>query len=267
MPSKRRERELARQRYQRRREEVARRRKRQQRRNAVVAGALAALLVLGGAAYGVSLLAGGDDKKDSSTLASPTPASTAPASPGGCAYATAQESPAKKVTPPDTSTVDRTHDYTATIKTNSGTITVDLLASKAPCTVHSFRSLAAQKYYDNTPCHRLTSGGLNVLQCGDPTGTGGGGPGYQFAEENLAGATYKAGTVAMARTQTPGSNGSQFFLVYKDSSLPPDYTPFGRVTAGLDVLQKIAAQGSTPAGDGKPKKAVTIQSITVKLKG
>jgi peptidyl-prolyl cis-trans isomerase B (cyclophilin B) len=125
--------------------------------------------------------------------------------------------------------------------------------------------LAAQKYFDKTSCHRLTSGGLSVLQCGDPTGTGSGGPGYQFADENLTGATYKAGTVAMANAG-PGTNGSQFFLVYKDSQLGPQYTPFGRITSGLSVLTDIAKKGSTPPNDGKPKQSVTIETFTVKLK-
>jgi peptidyl-prolyl cis-trans isomerase B (cyclophilin B) len=257
--SKRRERELARQRYQRRQQEVARRRARQRRRNAVVASVVAVLLVLGGAAYGISLLAGGDNKKAANLLASPSPTGT----PGGCAYTPSRDAAAKKATPPSAANLDRTHNYTATMKTNTGTITFEMFGSKAPCTVNSFNTLAAQKYFDTTPCHRLTSGGLSVLQCGDPKGTGAGGPGYQFPDENLAGATYKAGTVAMANAG-PGTNGSQFFLVYKDSQLPPSYTPFGRITGGMAVLQKIAAAGSTPTGDGKPKKPVIIQSFTVK---
>ena len=133
-------------------------------------------------------------------------------------------------------------------------------AAKAPCTVNSLRSLAHFSYFDKTVCHRLTSQSIFVLQCGDPSGDGTGGPGYRFADENLEGATYPRGTVAMANSG-PGTNGSQFFLVYKDSQLPPDYTPFGRITAGLDVIDKVAAAGSTPPGDGEPKTAVTIQTL------
>ena len=103
------------------------------------------------------------------------------------------------------------------------------------------------------------------LQCGDPSGTGGGGPGYQFADENLKGATYPRGTVAMANAG-PGTNGSQFFLVYADSTLPPNYTPFGTITEGLDLLDTVAKAGSNDsngAGDGKPKLSVEIKTLRV----
>ena len=110
----------------------------------------------------------------------------------------------------------------------AGDVVIDLLNSKATCTVNSFVYLAGQKYFNNTHCHRLTTvSPLYVLQCGDPTGTGSGGPGYKFNDENLAGANYTAGTVAMANAGAD-TNGSQFFLVYKNSTLSPNYTPFGR---------------------------------------
>jgi peptidyl-prolyl cis-trans isomerase B (cyclophilin B) len=111
----------------------------------------------------------------------------------------------------------------------------------------------------------LTSSGIYVLQCGDPSGTGGGGPGYTIPDENLQGATYPAGTLAMANTGSPHSGGSQFFLVYRDSSrgLLPSYTPFGHVTSGLDVLKKVAAAGSNPPGDGEPVQPVVIESVGV----
>jgi peptidyl-prolyl cis-trans isomerase B (cyclophilin B) len=153
--------------------------------------------------------------------------------------------------------------YTATVVTNCGTITVALDGKAAPHTVNSFAFLAGKHYFDNTKCHRLTTSGIYVLQCGDPTGTGTGGPGYQFRDENLNGATYPAGTVAMANAG-PGTNGSQFFFVYADTpSLPPNYTPFGKVTSGLDILKAIAAKGSDPPGDGAPKQPVVITSFTV----
>jgi len=157
--------------------------------------------------------------------------------------------------------------YQATIKTNRGTIVMNLLNAKAPCTVHSFAFLASKAYYSNTPCHRLTTKGIFVLQCGDPTGTGQGGPGYEFASENLTGAKYPANTVAMANTGQPDSNGSQFFLVYKNTPLPPSYTPFGTIVSGLNVIQAIAAHGtdnSNGPGDGHPKEKVTIESVTIK---
>src|SRR4051794_25717230 len=227
VPSKRRERQLARQRYLRRQEVVAHRRARQRRRNAVIASVLVVLLVAGGAAYAATLVFGGDDKPDNQTLASPRPTANASGEPGACVYTKAGNA-SKKVTFPSIASVDRTHTYTVTMRTNRGTVTFDMFGAKAPCTVNSFRRLAAQKYFDKTSCHRLTGGAtLNVLQCGDPSGTGSGGPGYEFGDENLTGATYKAGTVAMANAGA-GTNGSQFFLVYKDSQLNPNYTPFGR---------------------------------------
>ena len=127
------------------------------------------------------------------------------------------------------------------------------------------RALARAGWFESSPCHRLTTAGIRVLQCGDPTGTGSGGPGYVFADEALDGATYPRGTVAMAN-RGPGTNGSQFFLVYADSELPPDYTPFGRITQGLDVLERVAAGGSDDSngpGDGAPKTAVLITRATV----
>ena len=152
--------------------------------------------------------------------------------------------------------------------TNQGVITVRMLTSKAPCTTFSFRFLASRGYYNQTHCHRLTEQGIFVLQCGDPTGTGSGGPGYSFNDENLAGATYPAGTVAMANTGAANSNGSQFFFVYKNSTtLPSSYTPFGTITQGLPVLQAIAKAGSNNSngtGDGAPKESVIIKSVTIK---
>jgi peptidyl-prolyl cis-trans isomerase B (cyclophilin B) len=138
--------------------------------------------------------------------------------------------------------------------TTQGVITVRMLTAEAPCTTLSFRFLATQWYFNLTHCHRLTIQSIYVLQCGDPTGTGSGGPGYSFNDENLAGATYPAGTVAMANAG-PNTNGSQFFFTWKDTTLAPDYTPFGTVVSGMDVLQKIAAAGDDSQngpGDGYP---------------
>jgi peptidyl-prolyl cis-trans isomerase B (cyclophilin B) len=153
----------------------------------------------------------------------------------------------------------------ATLQLTEGTVQVDLLNSKAPCTVNSFTYLAQKNFFDGTPCHRLTtSDTLAVLQCGDPTGKGTGGPGYSFASENLTGATYPAGTVAMANSGTADSNGSQFFLVWRDSQLPASYTPFGTITSGLDVLKKIGAAGVKGGGqDGAPKLPTKL--VTVKV--
>jgi peptidyl-prolyl cis-trans isomerase B (cyclophilin B) len=155
--------------------------------------------------------------------------------------------------------------YVARLRTTQGEIDFTALTTKAPCTTWSFRFLATRHYYDGTHCHRLTTQRLYVLQCGDPTGTGSGGPGYKFPDENLTGATYPAGTVAMANAG-PDTNGSQFFIVWKDTKLSPAYTPFGRVTAGMSVLKKIAAAGEDDQngpGDGYPHLWVAFRHITI----
>jgi peptidyl-prolyl cis-trans isomerase B (cyclophilin B) len=153
---------------------------------------------------------------------------------------------------------------TASVNLTGGTVTIDLDRATAPCTVGSFVHLAQAGYYDDTPCHRLTkAASLSVLQCGDPSGTGGGGPGYSFADETNPDMVYPAGTVAMANAG-PDTNGSQFFLVYEDSKLPPDYTVFGTMTEGLDVLRAIAAKGASGGGkDGAPINPITISTVTV----
>jgi peptidyl-prolyl cis-trans isomerase B (cyclophilin B) len=149
--------------------------------------------------------------------------------------------------------------------TTQGTITVRMLTAKAPCTTFSFRFLASRGYFSRTHCHRLTIQGIYVLQCGDPTGTGAGGPGYAFNDENLAGATYPAGTVAMANAG-PDTNGSQFFFTWKDTTLAPNYTPFGTVISGMDVLQKIAAAGDDSQnnpGDGYPNRYTAFRVVKI----
>ncbi len=156
--------------------------------------------------------------------------------------------------------------YQATITTNRGPIVADLQGAAAPCTVNSFTYLAASHFFSTTSCHRLTTSGIYVLQCGDPTGTGSGGPGYKFADENLTGARYTAGTLAMANSG-PGTNGSQFFIVYRDSTLQANYTPFGKVVKGLGIIQNVAKAGTDNAngnGDGHPKDKVVIESVTIK---
>ena len=180
----------------------------------------------------------------------------------GCLPAAAGQSNGKQWPAPPGMFINTKAAYTAVLQTNCGTITATLNAAKAPVTVNSFVFLASQQYFDRTHCHRLTTQGIFVLQCGDPTGTGAGGPGYKFPDENLAGATYPAGTVAMANAG-PNTNGSQFFLVYKDSQLPPNYTPFGHLTGGTDVLQNIAAGGvKDGSGDGAPATDIVLQSVT-----
>ena len=150
--------------------------------------------------------------------------------------------------------------------TSGGSFTIQLDAEKAPCTVASFRHLVGSGFYNGTRCNHLTTTAIFILQCGDPTGTGSGGPGYTIPDENLAGASYPSGTVAMANDGKPHTGGSQFFIVYQSSPLPPQYTPFGRVISGLDVIRKVAAAGSDNAngsGDGSPLTPVEIFSATM----
>lgn len=153
-----------------------------------------------------------------------------------------------------------------TFTTNCGPITIETLPEAAPLTVASEVFLTEQGFYDKTRCHRLTTAGILVLQCGDPAGDGTGGPGYSVPDENLpseAGVNYPAGTVAMANAG-PGTAGSQFFIVYGDTTLPPGYTIWGKVTGGLDLVQQIAALGVEGGGsDGPPVQPVVIESASV----
>jgi peptidyl-prolyl cis-trans isomerase B (cyclophilin B) len=189
----------------------------------------------------------------------PTREATGPA----CTFQSDGRPAAKKVDlPPAKATVSGK--VPATISTSAGEITLTLDAEAAPCTVTSFASLADQGFFDDTTCHRLTTQGIYVLQCGDPTATGSGGPGYAFADELSGRETYGEATVAMANAG-PGTNGSQFFLVYGDSPLPPAYTVFGTMdAAGLKVVKDVANAGTADgAPDGAPKEDVTISSVKV----
>ena len=271
---KERQRRLARERYER---NISRRVAHHERTRRITGITLACLLVAGLGVGGFFLFGGGPahhpaaaspSRPASTPSASPSPSAAVPvAEPAHtCAY-TVSGTAARKVALPPKHPDFRAH-YQATIHTNRGNIVINLLNSKATCTVNSFVSLAKQKYFSQTSCHRLTTVLPYVLQCGDPTGTGTGGPGYQFSNENLAGAKYVAGTVAMAHSSLPNSNGSQFFLVYKDStSLPSNYTPFGTIVSGLKIIQNVAKAGSdnaNGAGDGHPKEKVVIKSVTIK---
>ena len=157
---------------------------------------------------------------------------------------------------------------TISFTTNQGEIVIETIPSLAPFTVNAIAALAQKNYFDNTICHRLTTEGIFVLQCGDPTGTGTGGPGFNIPDENLPEAVennYPAGTVAMANAG-PGTSGSQFFLVYQDTTLGPDYTIWGSITSGLDILQTIASAGVVDGGtDGAPISGVTIESTKVTI--
>ncbi len=238
----RRRRQLARERYERqqaRKAAVARRR--------MILAIVGAVVLVGGLVFALGAWWLPDDDAEPS------------ATEGTCVYT--ETEPVEGVGLPPAEPVAAT---TATVTLNGSPVAIELLADEAPCTVNSLVHLAGAGYFDDTTCHRLTtSDSLRVLQCGDPTATSSGGPGYEFGLENVDGATYEAGTVAMARPQgEPDSNGSQFFLVYGDSELPPEYTVFGRITEGLDVLTEIAEAGTEDGStDGTPAEPVTIDSV------
>jgi peptidyl-prolyl cis-trans isomerase B (cyclophilin B) len=217
---------------------------------------------------------------DASTPAagSTTPAST-PTSSGGLAAgqklaAGCTAPPANQTTPKQQKEVPAKataagKTFVATVKTTCGDLTFELDGTKAPQTVASFINLAKTGFWAPSPCHRVTTEGIFVLQCGDPTGTGQGGPGYTFGIENAPkDGKYATGVLAMARTQDPNSNGSQFFITYKETQLPTaggGYTIFGKVTKGLDIVEKIAANKALPPSptDGTPVSPISILSVSV----
>ena len=278
-----RRRELERLKYERqvrnRRDSVVRAR----RRTAVVGAAVIAVVAVSAGAW---VAVGSGDKKAkpvakasaTTPAATPSATATATAAPGpkagsahlaGCSTPAAGKPNGKQWKTEPAMTITTTAAYTATLNTNCGPITIKLDAAAAPHTVNSFVYLASQHYFDHVTCHRLTTSGIFVLQCGDPTGTGSGSPGYSFKDENLTaaaikGGTYPAGTVAMANSGA-NTNGSQFFLVYKDSPLPAQYTPFGTITGGMQMLQKIGAAGAAAAdatGNTAPLQTVVMNSVT-----
>jgi peptidyl-prolyl cis-trans isomerase B (cyclophilin B) len=295
--SRERERRRARERFEQQRSARLERQRRNRKRAGI---GLAVLCVLGLIAGVSTILVGGGGtataaKKPAakvSATASPSASATASASPAAvtepaqhCSYTSASAGSVVKSSLP-TASPDYKAAYTASINTNLGPITIDLANSKATCTVNSFVHLASDNFWNNTQCHRMSnSDGLYMLQCGDPTAKasqklscssetlGTGGPGYEFASENLPTAgssgsvTYKAGTVAMANSGG-ATNGSQFFLVFKNTTLGPDYTPFGTITSGLDILQNVAKAGTSctfaGAGGGVPKDKVVIDSVSIK---
>jgi peptidyl-prolyl cis-trans isomerase B (cyclophilin B) len=205
--------------------------------------------------------------QDSATSTPASPSSSSPASDTSCDYPADTQSATRKVDPPPT-TPDVQGQVPVTMKTSIGTLDATLDADKTPCTVNSFVTLAKQGFFDKTPCHRLTTEttGIFVLQCGDPSGTGTGGPGYTIPDELSGKETYGPGTLAMANTGSPDTGGSQFFIVYQDTPLPPQYTVFGQVSpAGVKLVQKVAKKGTDNAygqGDGHPKVPVTLQQVT-----
>ena len=266
--------------------------KERQRRIFTIVGSIVAAVVVIGAIVATVVVTNKDSGTKTASAATTTPTSALPDKPaapgqlpafaapanlgGNCQYPASPEKASKPVNPPRTGKVPTDPaQVSASMATNQGNIGLQLDNAKSPCTVNSFASLAQQGFFNDTPCHRLTtSDGLAVLQCGDPTGQGSGGPGYQFENEYPTDqfqpddpklgqpVVYPRGTLAMANAG-PGTNGSQFFLVYKDSQLPPNYTVFGTIDqTGLATLDKIAAAGTADGSpDGKPKDDVKVKSI------
>lgn len=199
---------------------------------------------------------------------SPSQSESSSTSSVSCDYPTDPQAATRKVNPPP-QTPDVQGQVAVQLETSIGSFGAMLDADTTPCTVNSFVSLAKQGFFDKTPCHRLTTSPstIFVLQCGDPSGTGTGGPGYTIPDELSGNETYGPGTLAMAKTDQPDSGGSQFFIVYRDTPLPPDYTVFGQVdAAGVKAVRKVAKQGTDDAnnpGDGHPKETVTIDKVTV----
>ena len=264
MPTEKQRRDAERRRLKRQLERRAAREARR-RRFAVIASVAGTLVLI--AVVIVVVVATSNDSSTppaahrTSTPATPSASTTPAAYP--CTW-TKSGTAARQVSLPPTTTPPKTGKVSVLVSTTRGSMSFQLDRALAPCTVESFASLAEQHFYDGSPCHRLTAtGGLYVLQCGDPLGTGQGGPGYTIPEELSGTEKYTRGVIAMARTQAPHSGGSQFFIVYKDSTLPPNYTIFGKVTSGMNVVDKVAAAGSDPAGDGKPKLSITLTSVGI----
>jgi peptidyl-prolyl cis-trans isomerase B (cyclophilin B) len=263
---------------------VAARRRRRRIAAAVTAGALAlsatlitVLLLVNGSGDDASALTAASASPSGPAGANPTPGPTStPAAPtsvaGPCTYTSDGRGPSRPVSlPPAAADVAHTP-ATMVIETNKGTMKATLDAAKAPCTVYALRTLAEAKYFHDTPCHRQTGGadaGIYVLQCGDPTGSGSGGPGFTYKNENTDGVTYDRGVLAMANAG-PDTNGSQFFINYKDptssgqAALAGKYTVFGKITSGLNVLDALTSPGvKGGGGDGAPASGAHITSITI----
>lgn len=257
-------------------------------RDKQVFGVILAVLLVIAAVIFVPKLIGGSDGATPAAGEATTPAATATTTSGtasattnaaglqegqklaaGCTTPPAvQEKPKQFTEVPDKATAAG-KTFVATVKTTCGDITFELDGTTAPQTVASFVNLAKSGYWAPSPCHRVTTEGIFVLQCGDPTGTGQGGPGYTFGIENAPkDGTYPKGSLAMARTSDPNSNGGQFFITYKETQLPTDgggYTIFGKVTKGLDIVEKIAANKALPPSpqDGTPVSPISIVSVSV----
>jgi peptidyl-prolyl cis-trans isomerase B (cyclophilin B) len=255
MASNHRERQLAREKYERQQERRAAGSKRRVRRQKIIAAAVVLVLVSSSLAFVfISQSNKNESPVDAAAPATLTCTPAVAARPDNLTWATAPAASPLSSKPAK-----------ITLTTNCGDIVIETLPDQAPLTVASEIFLVEQGFYDSVACHRLTTAGIFVLQCGDPKGDGTGGPGYQVPDENLPGegaANYPAGSVAMANAG-PGTSGSQFFLVYDDTTLPSGYTIWGTVTSGLELLRGVAAAGVAGGGsDGPPSQSITIETAT-----
>ncbi len=264
---------------------------RRRRLLAIVGGSVLAVVVVAAAVVTVWITNADKEHKKNQASAASSSTSAAAGAPGipglpafkqatgagaNCQYPASPEPASKPVNPPRQGKVPTDPaQVSVSMVTNEGNVGLLLANNESPCTVNSFVSLAQQKFFDNTQCHRLTASPTSsVLQCGDPGGDGTGGPGYQFVNEYPTDqykpddpvahepVIYPRGTLAMANSG-PNTNGSQFFMVYKDTQLPPEYTIFGKIQQdGLNTLDKIAKGGVAGGGaDGPPATQVTIKSV------
>lgn len=194
-------------------------------------------------------------------IAAPTKAPT----PINCKVTKAKGHTAKNITPPEVKGPFKNKTFIFT--TNCGDVVIEADGKNAPVTVFALSALANGGFFDQSLCHRLTTNNIYVLQCGDPTATGSGGPNFSYRDENLPANNennYPAGVVAMANSG-PSTNGSQFFIVYEDTSLPPSYTIWGKVTKGLEIIQTIAKSGvENGKSDGTPKQKIAIEKVRVR---
>ena len=268
MTSNKRERELARAKYERQQARRNDKAARAKRTNKIVAIVVVAALVIGFGGWVIlaRVLGGSDASASAAPAASPaTTLAAASAEPTGedaltCgAPGTARKDDMTFAAAP----TDKATTAGIALETNCGDIIIEPVADKAPKTVASEQFLTSKGFYDNTSCHRVTTEGIYVLQCGDPAGNGTGGPGYTVPDENLPSTgdnNYPAGTVAMANAG-PGTAGSQFFIVYKDTTLPAGYTVWGHVVDGLGIVEQVAEKGVEGGGaDGTPAQPVFIQA-------
>ncbi len=259
------------------RQSVLAQREMDSRRNKQVLGVVVAMVVVIGGFVALTFVLNQDSKTAASSQVTaqassqPTPASTALAKPvAGCVAPPAVPTDKRSATLPDKKTAAG-KTFIATVTTNCGVITMELDGTKAPQTVASFLGLAKSGYWVDSPCHRLTTAtdGIFVLQCGDPTGTGSGTPGYGFGvEDPPADSIYPAGALAMARSTDPKSNGGQFFVVYKQTMIKDatGYSIFGKITSGMDIVDKIAAAGAhqpDATQNTAPLQPISILAVNV----